>query len=434
MSSSQTPQDQEVFFSLTGSLRFLEGIQRIVGADKPGDILDQMLLTAQQVLHCATTVLYLVDAAALPAEGNKRSTPRRGMPAAETVLCPYPPGGPLDHAAAVPLLQAGLLGRVVQGLRPSGVYRVQELTQEEESPEGHPACLLALKDPACHSRPGEIPTALGVLTARCEPGHEPTGCTPQLLATLVNLTEHSLAQRYEMGRGASYVSSASHELRTPLTAIRAFCEMLADGDAGRLTQKQRRYVERIDASAAHLHSLVENVLMLQSLRFRLPVTNCNSVALRSFLEDAALFFDPLVARRNMDIVVNTSQELPKLVTDEERLRQALFNLIDNAIKFSPEGSRVQLSAALEPDGVAPWIRLSVADAGVGIAPEDQRHIFEEFFRVSGDGTGEPVPGTGLGLPTVQQITKLLGGRVEVESQLGTGSVFSLLLPLGPDLG
>lgn len=311
---------------------------------------------------------------------------------------------------------------------------MHELTQEEESPEGHPACLLALKDPACHSRPGELPTALGVLTARCEPGHKPTDCTPQLLATLVNLTEHSLAQRYEMGRGASYVSSASHELRTPLTAIRAFCEMLADGDAGRLTQKQRRYVERIDASAAHLHSLVENVLMLQSLRFRLPVTNCNSVALRSFLEDAALFFDPLVARRNMDIVVNTSLGLPKLVTDEERLRQALFNLIDNAIKFSPEGSRVQLSAALEPDGRPPWIRLSVADAGMGIAPEDQLHIFEEFFRVSGDGTGEPVPGSGLGLPIVQQITELLGGRVEVESQLGTGSVFSLLLPLGPDLG
>lgn len=434
MSSSQTPQDQETSFSLSTSLRFLEGVQRIVQADRPTLILDEMLSTAQHVLQCGALVLYVADAATPPVEGGKKNPVRRGMPLRETVLCPYPPGGPLDRARAVPLLQAGLLGMVVRGLRPSGIYHLHELTQEEESPDGHLACLLALKDPACHCRPGEIATALGVLVARCEPGHEPPSCAPQLLETLVNLAEHALAQHYEMGRGASYVSSASHELRTPLTAIRAFCEMLADGDAGRLTQKQRRYVERIDASVAHLHSLVENVLMLQSLRFRLPVTSCGPVALRSFLEDAALFFDPLVTRRNMDILVHTSRELPKLVTDEERLRQAVFNLIDNAIKFSPEGSQVRLSADLEPGEVPPWIRLSVTDVGVGIAPEDQLHIFEEFFRVSGDGTGEPVPGSGLGLPIVLQITELLGGRVEVESRPGVGSVFSLLLPLDPDLG
>jgi signal transduction histidine kinase len=255
--------------------------------------------------------------------------------------------------------------------------------------------------------------------------------TQALLAELVGVAGHVL-ERENVGHiQRQRVSQVSHELRTPLSSVMAFCEMLADGDAGKLNSKQSRFVGRISSNGVRLQRIVEDLLTITRLDAGTAAPLWEWCAVSGLMEDTAMNFWPQAGARSITLQVDAPAELPRVRTDPERLQQALSNLVDNAIKYSPTGSEIRLWAeCVGGGGRAParWVRVAVTDQGAGIAPEEQTRVFEEFFRCRNLSREQEAKGSGLGLPIVKRLMELLGGKVEVFSELGNGSTFSLWLP------
>jgi signal transduction histidine kinase len=214
----------------------------------------------------------------------------------------------------------------------------------------------------------------------------------------------------------------SHELRTPLNAIIGFSEVLTERMFGELNEKQDEYLKDIHASGQHLLSLINDILDLSKIeagRMELEVTDFD---LPSAIDNALILVRERATRRGITLGHSVDERLGTIRGDERKVKQVLLNLLSNALKFTPEGGRIDVRAAPQ-DGVA---EISVADTGVGIAPEDQEAVFEEFRQV---GTADKkVEGTGLGLALSRKFIELHGGRIWVESEVGKGSTFRFTLP------
>jgi signal transduction histidine kinase len=258
-----------------------------------------------------------------------------------------------------------------------------------------------------------------------------------LLAELVGLAGHVL-ERENVGRmHRQRVSQVSHELRTPLSSVLAFCEMLADGDAGTLNPKQSRFVRRISSNGVRLQRIVEDLLAISRLDAGTAGVNMEWVSVAGLMEDTTMNFWPQSGARSIELRTEAPPDLPRVRTDPERLQQALSNLVDNAIKYSPVGSEVRIWAAREEIGEStpvPWVRVAVTDHGEGIAPEEQAKVFDEFYRCRNLSRDQEAKGSGLGLAIVRRLMELIGGRVELSSELGKGSTFSLWLPVSQRVG
>ena len=236
-------------------------------------------------------------------------------------------------------------------------------------------------------------------------------------------------QLYEMNRVKSdFMATMSHELRTPLNSILGFSDVLASVDS--LDEKQRRYVQNIKKSGQLLLDMINNILDLakiESGKMEVQLTEFNVAQLVVTQCDMAR---PLTEKKNIDLETRVQADLPPMCQDQGRVHQILNNLLSNAIKFTPEGGRIRVTAEKSP---REELVLKVIDTGVGIAEEDQQTIFEKFRQgsaaaPSGDAITREYSGTGLGLSIVKELFKLLGGEVSVESALGTGSTFAVLLP------
>lgn len=255
--------------------------------------------------------------------------------------------------------------------------------------------------------------------------------TRALLGELVGVAGHVL-EREDVGRiHRQRVSQVSHELRTPLSSVRAFCEMLADGDAGALNPKQSRFVRRISSNADRLQRIVEDLLVISRLDAGTALVSWLWSPVAGLMEDTVMNFWPQSGARSIELRVEAPPNLPEVLTDPQRLQEALANLVDNAIKYSPVGSQIRVWAAYvdaaEGDP-SPWVRVSVTDQGEGIAPEEQGKVFEEFYRCRNLSRDQEAKGSGLGLAIVKRLMALLGGKVELSSEVGKGSTFSLWLP------
>jgi signal transduction histidine kinase len=218
---------------------------------------------------------------------------------------------------------------------------------------------------------------------------------------------------------SEFLANMSHELRTPLNAIIGFSEVLSEKMFGDLNEKQEEYLNDIHASGTHLLSLINDILDLSKIeagRMELELTDFDlPTAIESVRERAG--------RRSIALQTRIDDGLGVMHADERKVRQIVLNLLSNAIKFTPEGGRIEIAAAPR-DGFA---EISVSDTGVGIAPEDQEAVFEEFRQV---GTAaKKVDGTGLGLALCRKFAELHGGRIWVKSELGVGSTFTFSLPL-----
>lgn len=322
-----------------------------------------------------------------------------------------------DLGATVPLHTNGILSRVASGKTQTRVFSVNALTDCQEAADGLPTCLIPLK---------LSDALLGVIVADYPRAKRKISQHSVLL--LQALTDFMAATIERIRReelATKLVSLVSHELRTPLTSIAAFCEMLADGDAGPINDKQLRFVQRIAAGATQLQSIVEDLLELSRLQSGAETLLQEPLSIKPFLEDVALNILPQARAKNIAITVSSPDDLPILVTDQRRLQQALSNLIDNAIKYSPEGTSVALTAQRCCNN----IRLSVTDQGPGIAAEDQERLFDEFFRCSQGANRSAERGSGLGLSIVARLAEMLGADVEVSSSLGEGSTFAILFPI-----
>jgi two-component system, NtrC family, sensor kinase len=221
---------------------------------------------------------------------------------------------------------------------------------------------------------------------------------------------------------SEFLANMSHELRTPLNAIIGFSEVLSEKMFGELNEKQEEYSKDIHASGQHLLSLINDILDLSKIeagRMELELTDFD---LPTAIENALMLVRERAGRRSLTLHKSVDAGVGQIRADERKIRQVVLNLLSNAIKFTPEGGRIEV-AAVAKDGS---VEVSVRDTGVGIAPEDQEAVFQEFRQV---GTAEKkAEGTGLGLTLCRKFVELHGGRIWVKSQLGQGSVFTFNIP------
>src|SRR5262245_8985935 len=225
---------------------------------------------------------------------------------------------------------------------------------------------------------------------------------------------------------SEFLANMSHELRTPLNAIIGFSEVLSEGMFGEINEKQTEYLNDILESGRHLLSLINDILDLSKIEAGRMELEATDFDLPSAIENALILVRERAGRRGITLGREIDERLGTIRADERKVKQVLLNLLSNALKFTPEGGRIDVRAGLQ-DGVA---EISVTDTGVGIAPEDQEAVFEEFRQV---GTAaKKVEGTGLGLALSRKFIELHGGRIWVKSHVGEGSTFTFTLPVRRD--
>ncbi|MEX2138973.1 MAG: ATP-binding protein [Pirellulales bacterium] len=249
----------------------------------------------------------------------------------------------------------------------------------------------------------------------------------------VNLKVDELAQLnmrlYEMNRLKSdFLATMSHELRTPLNSIIGFSDVL--GSIKSLDDKQKRYVQNIQKSGRVLLDMINDILDLAKIESGKMEVRLSEFRIDDMIAAQCDMARPLAERKNIDVDCDIEPDLPMMFQDQGKVQQILNNLLSNAIKFTPEGGRIVITAHRNGQGN---LLMGVADTGVGIADEDQTSIFEKFRQGAsalsgGDAMTREHSGTGLGLSIVKEISKLLGGEVYLQSQLGKGSTFTVELP------
>jgi signal transduction histidine kinase len=243
---------------------------------------------------------------------------------------------------------------------------------------------------------------------------------------------------------SEFLANVSHELRTPLNAIVGFVDLLREGVYGELAPRQVKPVERIEASANHLRHLVDQVLDLAKMAAGRLEIHTETIDLRPFVLDVASEIESLVSEKGISLSLVMGAALPRIRTDPTHLRQILVNLLGNAVKYTNQGGiviRTRLVDTFPESGPGsarpthpptPWIGIQVIDTGIGIHSADQHRIFEEFEQINAGPRGNSAErGTGLGLAISRRLAGLIGGTIELESELGKGSTFTLWLPVDP---
>jgi two-component system, NarL family, sensor histidine kinase BarA len=234
---------------------------------------------------------------------------------------------------------------------------------------------------------------------------------------------------FEMNRLKSdFLATMSHELRTPLNSIIGFSEVLSGAD--QLNERHRRYAGNIQSSGKMLLSMINDILDLAKIESGKMEVRSEDFSIRDVCEGLTNLSRPIAERKNITLECRIDEAIPLLRQDPGKLRQIIYNLLSNAIKFTPEGGRVTLRARAEGRIMV----VEVQDTGIGIAEEDRETIFEKFRQAKLPGQADNVltreyHGTGLGLSIVRELTKLLGGDVQLESQAGQGSTFTVRIPL-----
>jgi PAS domain S-box-containing protein len=227
-----------------------------------------------------------------------------------------------------------------------------------------------------------------------------------------------------------FLANMSHELRTPLNAILGLSESLIELAAGPLNEKQNKYVGMISESGNHLLSLINDILDLAKIEAGQIVLNINEVDLKQVCQASLRMINELAHKKNQQVTLEIDDEIGPVWADERRLKQILVNLLSNAVKFTPENGKLGLE--VQADREEKRIMITVWDNGIGISETNLTRLFHPFVQLD-SGLAREVTGTGLGLALVAQMVRLHGGSVAVESQLGQGSRFTVILPWEPAL-
>lgn len=229
-----------------------------------------------------------------------------------------------------------------------------------------------------------------------------------------------------------FLANMSHELRTPLNAILGMTEGLQDGVFGKVNNQQIKALQTIESSGTHLLELINDILdvaKIESGQMELDFTPTN---LDRLCQSSLTFIKQQALQKRIQLHIKLPPQLPELIIDERRIRQVLINLLNNAVKFTPEGGHITLEVTpdyLTPNNSQPqgFLRIAVIDTGIGIAPENIHKLFRPFIQID-SALNRQYTGTGLGLALVKRITEMHGGRVGVTSDLGQGSCFTIDLP------
>jgi hypothetical protein len=249
------------------------------------------------------------------------------------------------------------------------------------------------------------------------------------IASFVDVT--ALVKAREAAEAASRAKSAflanmSHELRTPLTAVIGFAKYLEDGLGGPLNEEQKNFLTRIHEGGQHLLSLISDILDLATVEAGKLQVEAKPLQLPLEIEWSLILMREKAAAHGIALTSHVSDDLPAVAGDERAVRQILLNLLNNAVKFTPDRGKIEVNAF--PYGE--FVAVEVVDTGIGIAPEDMDKVFGVFERGSGIRDRQ-IEGTGLGLPLVRGLVTALGGAITVASEVGKGSRFTFTLPKAP---
>ena len=223
---------------------------------------------------------------------------------------------------------------------------------------------------------------------------------------------------------SQFLANMSHEFRTPLNAILGYTHMLLQGVSGTVTESQRKSLSRIDSNSRHLLTLINDILDITRIEAgRMPL-NLTTFAIPELIDEVMAELEPIIKRSSLEVQARIRGKLPRLRSDRSKVKQIVLNLLSNALKFTP-GGRVTITARLDSKD---RVLIAVSDTGLGIAPEDQVKVFEDFRQLDSSPT-RGYGGTGLGLSICRRLAQMLGGTIELQSQVDKGSTFNLSLPV-----
>ncbi len=224
---------------------------------------------------------------------------------------------------------------------------------------------------------------------------------------------------------SQFLANMSHEFRTPLNAILGYTHMLLHGVTGAVSDIQRKSLTRIDSNSRHLLALINDILDITRIEAgRMPLT-VTSFAIPELVDEVMAELEPIIRRSNLSVHPRIRGKLPRLRSDRSKVKQIVVNLLSNALKFTPSG-RVTITAS--QNARERTVLIAVSDTGVGIATEDQIRVFEDFRQLDSSPT-RGYGGTGLGLSICRRLAQMLGGTIDLSSQVDKGSTFSLSLPV-----
>ena len=249
--------------------------------------------------------------------------------------------------------------------------------------------------------------------------------TSDLNVALAQLEEKGLELETVSRHKSEFLANMSHELRTPLNAIIGFSEVLREQMFGELNEAQMAYVGDVLEAGQHLLSLINDILDLSKVEAGRMELELGDVSVPHALNSGLTMHGERASRGGVTLALDLDPDIGVIQADERKLRQVIFNVLSNAVKFTPSGGRVDVSAVVA-DGM---VEVAVADTGPGIAPEDRERIFDEFQQARGPSSSASREGTGLGLTLSRKFIELHGGRLWVESEPGVGSIFRFTLPL-----
>ncbi len=244
-----------------------------------------------------------------------------------------------------------------------------------------------------------------------------------VLASIIDITERKLLEANRLK--SDFLANMSHELRTPLNAILGFSELLADRRVGPLNEKQLEYLNDIHSGGTHLLQLINNILDLSKIEAGKVELSTEKFDLMEVVEGVASVLKPLASKSALTMTHRIKGSIPPARLDKSKFRQILFNLMSNAIKFNKVGGFVKVELEMINED---QVCLAVEDSGKGIAKVDLKKLFIPFVQLD-SGTNREYEGSGLGLALTKNLVELHHGTINVKSELGRGSIFTVVLPL-----
>ncbi|MEW1807831.1 ATP-binding protein [Pseudarthrobacter sp. NPDC080039] len=250
---------------------------------------------------------------------------------------------------------------------------------------------------------------------------------------LISSQQQVVKQLRELDKAKTdFLATVNHELRTPLTSIMAYLDMIQESTEHPVSREVHQMLDIVVRNTERLRTLIEDMLSVSRGGLDTLEMHLAPVRLGRTLDLVAAALRPLATLQNVTIDVEPVPEDPEILADEVQLQQVFTNLVSNAIKFTPSGGRIAVGSESHatPDG-SKWATVRISDTGIGISSDEINHVFTRFYRASNAMNGA-IPGTGLGLAISKDIVDRHGGRIDVDSTLGTGTTVTVSLPLGTD--
>lgn len=257
--------------------------------------------------------------------------------------------------------------------------------------------------------------------------HKVAAATGELAEQNELLRRQALELEQASALKSQFLANMSHEFRTPLNAILGYTQMLLLGVSGEVSPPQANHLRRIESNSRNLLALINDILDISRIEAgRMPL-QLSEFKLPQLIREVMSELHPIVERSKLEVRTDVSPRLPALRSDRQKVKQIVLNLLSNALKFTPSGW-VEIKAQSHP--LQRTLTIAVTDTGIGIAPEDQERVFEDFRQLN-SSTSRGYGGTGLGLSICRRLAGMLGGRLTLDSNPGQGSTFALHLPLRP---